>query len=56
MHYRFNPRVAFHYYAGVSSLRKAVNPFCRNSQILQFHAWQAGHYDKYGKLAKGYNE
>jgi hypothetical protein len=42
-----------HFYdEGFNSNILDKNPYSRVSQVLPFHAWQAGHYDKYGKLAE----
>lgn len=46
-----------HFYSeGFNSKPNEFNPYVRKTQILPFHAWQAGHYDKHGKLARSENE
>ena len=41
-----------HFYTeGANSKKLTCNPYCRKSQVLAFHAWQAGHYDVYFELA-----
>jgi hypothetical protein len=46
---------AHFYNEGFESKQNELNPYNRKTQILPFHAWQAGHYDKHGKLARSEN-
>ena len=42
-----------HFYdEGYNSELNTYNPYNRKSQILPFHAWQAGFYDKHGRMPR----
>lgn len=35
---------------GSEAKKLASNPYSKQSQIIQFHAWSAGHFDKWGRV------
>lgn len=35
---------------GSEAERLAVNPYSTASQKIKFHAWSAGHFDKWGRV------
>jgi len=37
------------YLDGYKSPGNAINPYCAKSQILPYHAWNAGFIDKHGR-------
>lgn len=35
---------------GSEAARLALNPYSNNTQKVHYHAWSAGHFDKWGRV------
>jgi len=47
-----DPLTTDFYADGYKSPGNAINPYCAKSQILPYHAWNAGFVDKHGRAPR----